>query len=87
MGKHNFLSKMFKPVGNTFNHVITNPINDISGGVNHLLTGVGEGVSGVGSGFNNLGSSLGSTLGTFSNPILLIGVGVGAIILINAIQK
>ena len=94
MGKHNFLSKMFKPVGNTFNHVIdgvlVNPLNNITSGAGNLMSGVGTGVTGlgkgVGKGIESFGSSAGSLVSTLSNPIVLIGVGVGAIILISIIK-
>ena len=90
-----FLKKVFKPIGNEFNHVIDgaiiNPLNNVTSGAGNLMSGVGTGVTGlgngVGQGFEQFGSSLGSTVGMLSNPILLIALGVGAIILTNAIQK
>ena len=89
-----FLSKMFKPVSKSFDHVIdgviVNPANNITGGIGDLFSGVGTGVAsvgkGVGKGVQKFSTSFGGLVSTLSNPIVLIGVGVGAIVLISMIK-
>ena len=90
----NFLSKIFKPVGKTFDHVLDTamrPMNNVTKGFGSFMSNVGTGVAGlgngVGQGFSQFGSSLGSTVGMLSNPIVLIGVGLGAIVLISVLKK
>lgn len=90
----NFVKKAFKSTKNEFNHVIDgvaiDPLNNVTSGVGDMFSGVGSGFSslgsGIGDGIGAFGTSLGNTMGVLSNPIMLIVLGVGAVILINAIK-
>ena len=95
MGAFDFIGKALKPVGHAFDAVITNPIENITGGIGDSFSGVGTGIaslgSGLGSGLSGLGtgvgagiSAFGSTAGNIVNsPILFIAIGVAGFLLIS----
>lgn len=89
-----FLGKLVKPVSGIV-HNVTKPVNNIT-------SGIGDGFSSIGSGIGAIGKGIGSGVKSFAdvtsntfesitslvtNPIVIIGVGIGAIFLLQAINK